>query len=122
MREEQLEWRREKVEKFAARMQEMVAWKAGKGTWLDYKLSQAAGELMEEIGEVGKLLHKDLLTEEERKALQWECVDVAVSAMILADLVDTLPHLLGIQYPTKKESLLTYEEFQSESGYLVDQG
>ena len=50
MREEQLEWRREKVEKFAARMQEMVARKAGKGTWLDYKLSQAAGELMAEVG------------------------------------------------------------------------
>ena len=63
MREEQLEWRREKVEKFAARMQEMVAWKAGKGTWLNYKLSQAMGELMEEIGEVGKLLHKGILTE-----------------------------------------------------------
>ncbi len=50
MVEQELKWRREKVEKFAARMQEMVAWKTGKGTWLNYKLSQAAGELMAEVG------------------------------------------------------------------------
>jgi NTP pyrophosphatase (non-canonical NTP hydrolase) len=103
--QKQREWRREKVEKFAARMQEMAQRKAGKGTWLEYTLSQAMGELMAEVGEIGEHLQKGALNDEEKAALQWECVDVAISAMILADLVDTFPEMVGIRYAQKAEGL-----------------
>lgn len=102
---EEERYRVEAVKRFAGLMEKMVIRKAHKGTWLYYTLAQALGELMAEVGEIGELAQKGPLTYEEEKQLQWECVDVAVSAMILADLCANRPSVFGIRYKQKGEGL-----------------
>lgn len=99
------QYRVEAVKRFAGLMEKMVIRKAHKGTWLNYTLAQALGELMAEVGEIGELMQKGTLTCQEEKQLQWECTDVAVSALILADLCANRPSVLGILYGQKVEGL-----------------